>query len=136
MSEPKWNQEKTAQLLDISVQHLGLLKRQGTIPGPVNGEWPALKCNIAYIRFIRDGGTQTAKETKARKNTAEADAAELDAITAARKVCLLSDAKMFWSDERIAIRRTVEQAEYLGETAKRKLLLAFSKLKGKPPEPI
>lgn len=86
-----WNADRTAQLLDVTREHLYVLARQGVIPKPENAVWQALKCNTLYIRHLRDRHSVTAKEDKSRKLKAEADIAEMESAKMDGTLCYRDD---------------------------------------------
>ena len=102
MSRPattaEWNADRTAQLLDVTREHLYVLARAGTIPKPIDGAWAAVKCNVAYIRHLRDRHSASSKEDKSRKLKAEADMAEMESARMEGTLCLRSDYISNWAD--------------------------------------
>ena len=76
-------------------------------------------------------------ELRERESRAHADIAEMNLMAKAGKLCLLSDAKLFWSEGRIAIRQTIERAEFMTEPQKVKLLKRLAAMKqAMPPEAV
>ena len=80
------------------------------------------------------GAVRRIQAFRERESQAKADLAELKLMAKAGELCLLSDAKLWWSDERIAIRQIVERADYMRESAKHKLLTQMAAVKTEAPE--
>lgn len=129
----EWNADRTAQLLDVTREHLYVLARQGTIPKPVDGNWSAVKCNVAYIRHLRDRHSSSAKEDKSRKLKAEADIAEMESAKMAGELVLRSDYVNNYAD---AIAQGVTRISRLRGLTKEQKESVFSELRAvKLPEP-
>lgn len=73
-------------------------------------------------------------DTRDALRVIELENARLEQMKLAGELCLLSDAKLFWSNERISVRQLVERADYLSEPSKRKLLTQLRGVKTKAPE--
>lgn len=103
----------------------GVIKRHSI------GRWPMIETLAAICKKLRVKAESLGLEDRARKNKAEADTAELDALTAANKTCFIAEAKQFWSDARIEVRQVIERAAYLTPIQKTKLLGEMAELKTK-----
>lgn len=109
------------------------LKATGVITPVGRGQWPIIKTMGAMYRRLRER-QDPGLEDRNRKNKSEANTAELDYLKAASEVCLMTDAKQFWSDARIEIRQHIERATYLTPVQKTKLLADIAKMRTKQPE--
>lgn len=107
---------------------VGLIKSQG------RAQWPILTTLGALFRKLRERADDSGAKDRARKNKSEADQAELDALDAAKKLCPMSSAKLFWSDARIEVRQVIERAQYLTPVQRTKLLAELATLRTKQPE--
>lgn len=76
-ADPDWPPDRVSRLMDITPQFLGQLVEQGVITRVGPGKYNPFACNVAYIRHLRDGLSNEAKENKARKLKAEAELAEM-----------------------------------------------------------
>lgn len=113
-----------------------ILSQQGVAHTPGQGyvRRDAVRAIVSYYRTAADRPETPLAKDRARKAKAEADIAEIAAMRAIGEVCMLDSAKAWWSEERIAIKRTVERAEFLTQTQKTRLLTAFSKIRTKGPD--
>lgn len=104
------------------------LKSLGVITQLPNGKYCAVETLGAIVRKLRDTQDRNGNDDKKRKTKAEADHAEIKALTAAGETCLLIHAQQFWTDSRTKIRQTIEQAEYLTKAHREKLLSEIANL--------
>lgn len=105
------------------------MKATGVIAPAGENKWPILATLGAMYRRLRE--RNAGEMDRQRKNKFEADQAELDALDAAKKLCSIADAKLFWSDARIEVKQTIERASYLTPVQKTKLLTELAALKPK-----
>lgn len=83
---------------------------------------------VSHFRAAAEKISTIKSEADSRRAKSEADSAELDTLKKLGETCLMSDAKLFWSEDRIAIRQTIERAPYLAQDAKKKLLGEIAKI--------
>lgn len=86
-----------------------------------------------HFRSKSDAIHSKSAEAKARREQAEADSAEEDALQKMGRTCLMTDAVQFWSEARIEIRQTIETAEYLTAKQRERLLTQIAALHPTPP---
>lgn len=89
---------------------------------------------VAFYKAGYESRDVAGESDRARKNRADADKAELNAIKAAGETCLISAAKMFASETRITLRGVIERANYLTKEQRDKLIKACRETKIDLPE--
>lgn len=125
-----------AAFTGLTPQRVAQLAQEGKIPSPgKRGEFPFLGSVRAICDDLR--GRNAAKpgaEDIARRLAAEAKTAEINAAKAAGETLLKADVKAIAADYALAIRRTIEHAEFLKPAHRARLIQLFGKIELADPD--
>lgn len=119
----------------LTRQRIDQMAEEGKIPSPgKRGEYLFRESIFGIIQDLRDKakGKYPGEEIdKARRARAEADSAELDAAEKAREVIAAEDMLFIWREAVIEVRRVIEEADYLKEPQKTRLMASLAKIEPK-----
>ncbi len=122
-----------AALTGLTGERVRQLVSEGKIPKPgKKGSFPFRKTIRAICQDLRDrlkGKSEVREGAKDRRETAEADTAELIAGEKAGSLVDAEDMRLRWLDRALEIRRAVESADYLKPQQKTLLLADMAKIK-------
>lgn len=122
-----------AGFVGMTPQRVAQLGEEGLFPTPgEKGAYPFREAVLAICEDLRrrsKGKYDGEIETRKRRETSEADEAELRTSKLSGELIAKEDAELFWRDNAIETRRAVEEADYLKPAQKTRLLAALAKIK-------